>query len=81
MEINPKLLVMNYKGMFDGSCAAMDEAVARAEPQFKGRVTNHCYVGGHMMYSDLETRREMLRDFTAFVREGVAAWSHHAPDR
>ena len=81
MEINPKLLVMNYKGMYDGSCAAMDEAVARAEPQLKGRVTNHCYVGGHMMYSDLETRREMLRDFTAFVRAGVAVSSRQAPDR
>jgi hypothetical protein len=34
-----------------------------------------------MMYSDLETRREMLRDFTAFVRAGVAAWPHQASDR
>jgi carboxypeptidase C (cathepsin A) len=72
MEINPKLLVLNMKGIYDGSCAAQDEAVARAEPQFRERVTNRCYVGGHMMYSDLIARREMVRDFTEFVRAGLA---------
>jgi hypothetical protein len=75
MEINPKLLVMNMKGMYDGSCAAMDEAVARTEPPFRSRVTDHCYVGGHMMYSDLIARREILRDFTDFVHAGLAAVS------
>jgi carboxypeptidase C (cathepsin A) len=71
MEINPKLRVMNMKGMYDGSCAAMDEAVARAEPQLKSRIVNHCYAGGHMMYSDLEARREMQRDFAEFVRSAL----------
>jgi carboxypeptidase C (cathepsin A) len=73
MEINPRLLVMNMKGMYDGSCAAQDEAVARAEPQLRGRVTNRCYIGGHMMYSDLIARREMLRDFTEFVHAALSA--------
>jgi carboxypeptidase C (cathepsin A) len=71
MEINPKLRVMNMKGMYDGSCATMDEAVARAEPLLKSRVVNHCYAGGHMMYSDLVARREMQRDFEAFVRAAL----------
>jgi len=79
MELKPTLGVMNAKGMYDGSCAAMDEAVARAEPQFKSRITNHCYVGGHMMYSDLETRREMQRDFAAFVREALSASAPRSP--
>jgi hypothetical protein len=67
MELNPKLRVMNMKGMYDGSCAAMDESFARVEAHLKSRVTNHCYAGGHMMYSDLEVRREMQRDFAEFV--------------
>jgi carboxypeptidase C (cathepsin A) len=71
MELDPKLRVMNMKGMYDGSCAAMDEAVARVEPQLKSRIVNHCYAGGHMMYSDLEVRREMRRDFTEFVRQAL----------
>ena len=76
MDVNPKLRVMNMKGMYDGSCAAMDEAVARAEPHLKGRINNHCYVGGHMFYSDLEARREAKRHFAEFVREALAA---HGP--
>jgi len=71
MEINAKLRVMNMKGMYDGSCAAMDEAVARAEPTLRSRIVNHCYAGGHMMYSDLEARREMQRDFVEFVRSAL----------
>jgi carboxypeptidase C (cathepsin A) len=73
MDVNPKLRVMNMKGMYDGSCATMDEAVARAESHLKGRITNHCYVGGHMFYSDLEARREAKRHFAEFVREVLAA--------
>ena len=72
MDINPKLRVMNMKGMYDGSCAAMDEAVSRAEPQLRSRIVNHCYAGGHMMYSDLAARREMQRDFAEFVRQALA---------
>ena len=41
MDVNPKLRVMSMKGMYDGSCAAMDEAVTRAEPHLKSRITNH----------------------------------------
>ncbi len=73
MELNPKLRVMNETGIYDASCAQMDEAVARAEPALRSRITNRCYVGGHMMYSDLETRRVMQRDFADFVRSALGA--------
>jgi carboxypeptidase C (cathepsin A) len=72
MEVNSRLRVMNLKGMYDGSCAAQDEAVARAESHLRNRITNHCYVGGHMFYSDLEARREAKRHFAEFVREALA---------
>jgi hypothetical protein len=79
MEINRALLVMNLEGMYDSSCAAMDEAVARTDSVFRSRVTNRCYAGGHMMYSDLAARREMLHDFADFVRAGVAASQTRVP--
>jgi carboxypeptidase C (cathepsin A) len=72
MEINTRLRVLNMKGMFDGSCAALDEAVARTDETLRARVTNRCYAGGHMMYSDLEVRRQMQRDFADFVRSTTA---------
>ena len=68
MEANPRLRVLNMKGMFDGSCAALDEAVARTEASLRARITSRCYAGGHMMYSDLEVRRQLQRDFADFVR-------------
>jgi carboxypeptidase C (cathepsin A) len=71
MEMNPDLRVMNMKGMYDGSCAAMDEAVARSDAGLRERVRNHCYAGGHMWYSDLEPRVRAQRHFEAFVRDAL----------
>jgi carboxypeptidase C (cathepsin A) len=68
MDINPRLLVLNMKGMYDGSCVALDEAVARTDAPLRDRVSTKCYAGGHMMYSDLDVRRQMQRDFADFVR-------------
>lgn len=72
MEMNPDLRVMNMKGMYDGSCAALDEAVASSDPGIRQRVRNHCYAGGHMWYSDLEPRVRAQRHFEAFVRDALA---------
>ena len=71
METNPRLRVLNMKGMFDGSCAALEEAVTRTEEALRSRITTRCYAGGHMMYSDLEVRRLLQRDFTEFVRSAI----------
>ena len=77
MDLNPKVRVENIVGMYDGSCAAKDEAVARMDPQLKGRVVNHCYAGGHMWYSDKSERVRGARDFAEFVREAIAAQTAH----
>jgi carboxypeptidase C (cathepsin A) len=72
MTLNPKFLVWNVQGIYDGSCASMDEAVARTAPSLRARITNRCYTGGHMVYSDLQTRKALQRDFAAFVRAALA---------
>ena len=71
METNARLRVLNMKGMFDGSCAALEEAVTRTDDALRSRITTRCYAGGHMMYSDLEVRRQLQRDFTEFVRSAI----------
>lgn len=73
MEMNPRLLVWNVKGVYDGSCAALDEAVARTEEHLRRRVRNSCYPAGHMVYTEPAVRRDMQQDFAAFVRDALAA--------
>jgi carboxypeptidase C (cathepsin A) len=77
MDLNPKLQVENIVGMYDGSCAAKDEAVARMDSQLKGRVVNRCYAGGHMWYSDKSERVRAARDFAEFIRGAVATQAAH----
>jgi carboxypeptidase C (cathepsin A) len=73
MEMNPDMLVWNVKGKYDGSCAALDEAVARTPEHLRGRVRSSCYAGGHMLYTEIAVRRELKRDFSLFVRDALAA--------
>lgn len=72
MELNPRLLVWNVKGLYDGSCAAQDEAVARTAEHLRRRIRNSCYAAGHMVYSDTAVRREMQQDFAEFVHDALA---------
>jgi len=72
MEMNSNFLVMSLVGMYDGSCAAREEAVAQTPAHLRSRVRAHCYAGGHMYYSDRQARRESQRDFAAFVRDAIA---------
>jgi hypothetical protein len=67
MILNPRLQVLNLKGRYDGSCALLDEAVARTEPDLRRRVTNVCVTGGHMFYTDLAARQAAARAFAEFV--------------
>jgi carboxypeptidase C (cathepsin A) len=67
MRIEPKLRVWNIRGLYDASCAAMDEAVAQSPPDIRPRVSSTCAVGGHMFYSDRDTRRLIKREFEAFM--------------
>jgi carboxypeptidase C (cathepsin A) len=67
MRINPKLRVWNIRGLYDASCAVMDESVAQSPADIRPRVSTTCAVGGHMFYSDRDTRRLFKRQFDAFL--------------
>lgn len=75
MNMNPNLMVMNLAGSYDpavNSCSAFHEAVAESDPSVRPRVVDHCIVGGHMFYSDVESRRIVQRQFADFVRAATA---------
>jgi carboxypeptidase C (cathepsin A) len=73
MDAQPHLLVFNVRGMYDGDCAGLDEAVARADANLKPRIRNRCYAAGHMVYTDDAVRLQLSHDFAQFVRDAVAA--------
>ncbi|MGZ6037579.1 MAG: S10 family serine carboxypeptidase-like protein [Phenylobacterium sp.] len=73
MDAEPHMLVFNVRGMYDGDCAGLDEAVARAEPSLRARIRNRCYAAGHMVYTDDATRLQLSHDFAQFVRDATAA--------
>jgi hypothetical protein len=73
MDAEPHLLVFNVHGMYDGACAALDEAVARSDASLRARIRNRCYPAGHMVYTDDAVRLQLSHDFAQFVRDGVAA--------
>lgn len=73
MELDPALRVENMIGIYDGSCAVRDAQVDAADREFRGRVLDRCYAGGHMWYSDEGARTRAQRDFAEFVRDAVAA--------
>lgn len=70
---NPDFLVWNIRGVYDMSCAAMDEAVARTAEALRPRVRNGCYAGGHMLYTEPEVRRQLHADFSDFISDAVNA--------
>lgn len=73
MMRNPHFLVWNIRGLYDMSCAAMDEMVAQTAEPLRRRVRNDCYAGGHMLYTEPDVRVELHADFSNFVADAVAA--------
>lgn len=73
---NPDFLVWNIRGLYDQSCAALDEALARTDEPLRHRVRNGCYAGGHMLYTEPQVRRQLQADFADFVADAVAAQRH-----
>jgi carboxypeptidase C (cathepsin A) len=73
MEAEPGMSLMNVRGLYDSSCAGLDEAVARTDPALRVRVRNKCYPSGHAFYTDAEVRRDYQRDFAEFVRQATTA--------
>jgi carboxypeptidase C (cathepsin A) len=73
MEQDPRLQVLAVRGQYDGSCAQLDEAVARTDPALRARVAALCLPAGHMVYSDLPARRTLRQAYAAFLRRVEAA--------
>ena len=73
MTAEPKMLVWSVEGLYDGSCAAREEAIARTPAPLRTRVRSSCYPAGHMVYTDKAVRLQLQKDFTAFVRDAGAA--------
>lgn len=71
MTAEPKLLVWSVEGLYDGSCAAREEAIAKTPQPLRARVRASCYPAGHMVYTDKAVRLQMQKDFTGFVRDGA----------
>jgi hypothetical protein len=72
MEAEPAMRLMNVRGLFDSSCAGLDEAVARTDAALRARVQNKCYPSGHAFYTDAQVRKDYQRDFAEFVRGATA---------
>lgn len=72
MTAEPQMLVWSVEGLYDGSCAEREEAIAETPQPLRTRVRTSCYPAGHMVYTDKAVRLRMQRDFTAFVRDAAA---------
>jgi hypothetical protein len=70
MTIDPGLQAFVATGMYDSlnSCAFNAHLATVLEPSIAARMTTACYVGGHMMYEDEETRGRLKQDVVAFIR-------------
>ena len=71
VALNPRLKVLVATGAYDslGNCAA-DAARAMTLPApLKAAMSFRCYVGGHMMYRDAESRVALSRDIRVMVAQ------------
>jgi hypothetical protein len=73
MEAEPGMRLMNVRGLYDSSCAEIDEAVARTDAGLRSRIRNKCYPSGHAFYTDAAVRGDYQRDFEEFVRAAISA--------
>jgi carboxypeptidase C (cathepsin A) len=69
MTAEPKLQVWSVEGLYDGSCAEREEAIAETPEPLRARVRASCYPAGHMVYTDRAVRLSLQRDFTRFVHD------------
>ena len=71
MTSEPAMLVWSVEGLYDGSCAEREEAIAQTPAPLRARVRASCYPAGHMVYTDRAVRLSLQRDFTKFVRDAT----------
>ncbi len=74
LEINPNLKVFVAAGLYDSlnSCPFNEYLVSQLEAAIAANFMTRCYVGGHMMYEDEETRAPLKRDLVEFIRKIVS---------
>ena len=75
MGLDPSLHAFVAVGLYDSlnSCAWNDYLAGWLEPAVGGRIVAKCYVGGHMMYEDPDTRYQLTHDVAAFIRSTAAS--------
>jgi carboxypeptidase C (cathepsin A) len=76
VALNPGMKILVASGIFDSyaSCSAYEETGRRLPPDLRRSISFKCYVGGHMMYLDPQTRLEFSKDVKAMIaaiRSGV----------
>jgi hypothetical protein len=72
IALYPDLRVLVAAGMYDGfqPCASGAETETQLPPNLRRAIQFKCYTGGHAMYLDEPTRRELSRDVKALVASG-----------
>jgi carboxypeptidase C (cathepsin A) len=82
MTIDPALKAFVAAGLYDSlnSCAVNDYIVSTLEPEIARNITARCYQGGHMMYEDASSRRQLKNDIDAFF-DGLSATSPRRTER
>jgi carboxypeptidase C (cathepsin A) len=69
LALNPKMKVLVAAGMYDSfmPCAIGEEIERDLPVNLKQSITFKCYVGGHAMYKDANTRPVFSRDVKALI--------------
>jgi hypothetical protein len=64
ITLNPGMKVLVASGIFDSyaSCPAYKETERHLPPALRRAISFKCYIGGHMMYHDPQTRLEFSKD-------------------
>jgi len=74
IALNPDMKALVASGIFDSyaSCAAYEETGRHLPPALQKSISFKCYIGGHMMYLDPQTRLEFSKD----VKDMIATIGH-----
>lgn len=69
IALNPDMRILVASGLFDSyaSCAAYEETGRQLPPALRRAISFKCYLGGHMMYLDLQTRVQFSKDVKAMI--------------
>jgi carboxypeptidase C (cathepsin A) len=75
MRRNKGMQVFVATGRFDplNMCEGDAAATATLTPDLSGRIANHCYESGHVVYRDEAARLQLSRDLSEFVQRTLAS--------